>query len=513
MSGAKPLSWQRRGIGSSSHIELHENFSMDPGLLSLIPLESVDFIYLDGAHDYENVKKELRPYWDRVRPGGILAGHDYCNYGEPGLSCVGCKRVPHCLPYTEFGIEHGKRRQGPSENQNGVVRAVHESLVYWGKHIRLRHTAENFTRESLAADGLDYDLVVTMTRNPSWYIIKPGGGTEGPRRSRVCGSARLEPAWGRTTSESGCLGAAPTQGFGMALALSPITSACNSGFQAAQGVVDRDGITFLLLSYASPALLLGNLERITSYPAQLRRKLHLLIVDDGSPAGLDAAAYVTAEHAVGLASLRIYRVHDHWPWNIGGARNLGFHVAPTERVLLLDADLLAPADLVIAALKLPATTKGSQNSGIPLIHRFNRRRPSGKLDPHPAAMLIGVEQYWQAGGCDEDFVGNYGATDVHFWARVRLAEKAHKMRVRAHDDLILEEVLPGEPCALPTKVSASLQTSCSNAAAALPPASRNATPNQRLLAQKLSQGCWSNSFLRFRWSLAAAWESSRIGRL
>ena len=43
-------------------------------MLRDIPEEGIDFIYLDGAHDYKNVKLELPLYYRKLRPGGVLAG-------------------------------------------------------------------------------------------------------------------------------------------------------------------------------------------------------------------------------------------------------------------------------------------------------------------------------------------------------------------------------------------------------------------------------------------------------
>jgi len=37
---------------------------------------SVDFIYIDGNHSYKYVLEDCRNYWDKVKDGGILAGHD-----------------------------------------------------------------------------------------------------------------------------------------------------------------------------------------------------------------------------------------------------------------------------------------------------------------------------------------------------------------------------------------------------------------------------------------------------
>jgi FkbM family methyltransferase len=43
----------------------------------MIPHHSLDFVYLDARHDYTAVLEDLEAWFDKVRPGGILAGHDY----------------------------------------------------------------------------------------------------------------------------------------------------------------------------------------------------------------------------------------------------------------------------------------------------------------------------------------------------------------------------------------------------------------------------------------------------
>jgi hypothetical protein len=40
-------------------------------------LESADLIFLDGSHEYEDVKWECENYSKLVNPGGVLSGHDY----------------------------------------------------------------------------------------------------------------------------------------------------------------------------------------------------------------------------------------------------------------------------------------------------------------------------------------------------------------------------------------------------------------------------------------------------
>jgi len=36
----------------------------------------LDFIYIDGNHEYEYVKKDIEMYWHKIKDGGIMAGHD-----------------------------------------------------------------------------------------------------------------------------------------------------------------------------------------------------------------------------------------------------------------------------------------------------------------------------------------------------------------------------------------------------------------------------------------------------
>jgi cephalosporin hydroxylase len=38
---------------------------------------SLDFVYLDADHSYEGVMKDLEAWRPKVRPGGMLCGHDY----------------------------------------------------------------------------------------------------------------------------------------------------------------------------------------------------------------------------------------------------------------------------------------------------------------------------------------------------------------------------------------------------------------------------------------------------
>lgn len=51
----------------------------------LIPDQSLDFVYIDAAHDYRNVAIDIDAWLPKVKPGGMIGGHDYNHKKYPGL--------------------------------------------------------------------------------------------------------------------------------------------------------------------------------------------------------------------------------------------------------------------------------------------------------------------------------------------------------------------------------------------------------------------------------------------
>lgn len=43
---------------------------------------SLDFAYIDAAHDYGNVYQDLELWYSKLKPGGLFGGHDF-NYPNP----------------------------------------------------------------------------------------------------------------------------------------------------------------------------------------------------------------------------------------------------------------------------------------------------------------------------------------------------------------------------------------------------------------------------------------------
>ena len=47
--------------------------------------DSIDFIYIDGSHSEENVRRDVELYLPKLKKNGIIAGHDYLELVWPDL--------------------------------------------------------------------------------------------------------------------------------------------------------------------------------------------------------------------------------------------------------------------------------------------------------------------------------------------------------------------------------------------------------------------------------------------
>lgn len=46
------------------------------------PDESLDFVYIDSSHEFDETHDEILCWYPKLKPGGILSGHDYANGPE-----------------------------------------------------------------------------------------------------------------------------------------------------------------------------------------------------------------------------------------------------------------------------------------------------------------------------------------------------------------------------------------------------------------------------------------------
>lgn len=60
---------------ASGQVEVHRGYSVP--VLETFADASIDWVYLDANHSYEAVSTELEVLRRKVKPGGVIAGHDY----------------------------------------------------------------------------------------------------------------------------------------------------------------------------------------------------------------------------------------------------------------------------------------------------------------------------------------------------------------------------------------------------------------------------------------------------
>lgn len=53
--------------------------------LKLVPDVSLDFVYIDANHDFDSVSMDIIYWTKKVRPGGIVSGHDYHKMYQYGV--------------------------------------------------------------------------------------------------------------------------------------------------------------------------------------------------------------------------------------------------------------------------------------------------------------------------------------------------------------------------------------------------------------------------------------------
>jgi hypothetical protein len=66
-----------------------------------VPDDSLDFVYIDARHDYESVMEDIKAWFPKVRPGGVVAGHYYLD-GDPPEGKFGVRQA-----VDEFFAGHG----------------------------------------------------------------------------------------------------------------------------------------------------------------------------------------------------------------------------------------------------------------------------------------------------------------------------------------------------------------------------------------------------------------------
>ena len=69
-----------RGHLKGGRVEVIREWSPEASLDPRI--KPLDMAYIDGAHDYDSVLADLIAWEKKLKPTGVLAGHDYCDHAE-----------------------------------------------------------------------------------------------------------------------------------------------------------------------------------------------------------------------------------------------------------------------------------------------------------------------------------------------------------------------------------------------------------------------------------------------
>jgi hypothetical protein len=144
----------------------------------------------------------------------------------------------------------------------------------------------------------------------------------------------------------------------------------------------------------------GQRERI---PGILEQGLKTVIVDDCSKEPLGP-----------LEGIKVVRVTDDIKWNQPGARNLGFHISDGW-ILCADIDHLV--------------TKENMEQ----LENTNLKRGCiyylGREDTNSVNIyVIHKDDFEKIGGYDEDFCGNYGYDDIHFYNKCTRLLDVYELR-------------------------------------------------------------------------------------
>ena len=83
---AEKFGWQKQEAVkrlAPYNVDIWEQFSMDA--VRNVAMNSLDFVYIDGNHAFDWVMQDIIEWSKRVRPGGIVSGHDYYRFRGAGV--------------------------------------------------------------------------------------------------------------------------------------------------------------------------------------------------------------------------------------------------------------------------------------------------------------------------------------------------------------------------------------------------------------------------------------------
>jgi hypothetical protein len=73
-------------------------------MASTLDDRSLDWVYLDAGHDFDSITRDLEAVLPKMKPGGIIAGHDYVRWGRHGYRCGVIEAVTEVCMREDWGL-------------------------------------------------------------------------------------------------------------------------------------------------------------------------------------------------------------------------------------------------------------------------------------------------------------------------------------------------------------------------------------------------------------------------
>jgi hypothetical protein len=189
------------------------------------------------------------------------------------------------------------------------------------------------------------------------------------------------------------------------------------------GGPQKSVLTILLVYYNDIRRLLKQFESWESFTSIDWSTIQLAIVDDGSAHSAQRVLQANYKTPGGIQerfpalNIHAYAIEQDIVWNVGGVRNLGMYMSPTEWVLTYDIDNTLNEAMLQSVFDYVTQDEERKRrdlirNSLPFI-----RLADNKTLPHPAH-TIGL-----LARSDEDFSGNYGLDDIHFFRRIGMEKR------------------------------------------------------------------------------------------
>lgn len=194
-------------------------------------------------------------------------------------------------------------------------------------------------------------------------------------------------------------------------------------------------MTLVYPYYNNPGMLAKHYEHWAAMADDTKLMFDVVIVDDGS----QRAPAADVPRPAGLPHLQIWRIIEDKDWNWCGARNLGARVANGKWLFLTDMDHIVPEDTIRVMHQRLKPGRAYRPARLTLPGPEVMLDRHGKPKPHPNTWVMEKSKYWEIGGYDEFYSGQYGFDGVF---HTRVADKAYVIEHPAHIIRVPREVVP-----------------------------------------------------------------------